>query len=280
MLSGYKSPGVLAAEVKMTRMGNSDAIVVLEGQSDCRFWFTRFVRECALIDGEGKNNVLGCLNKLDDVGIGDVLGIVDDDLDSLFDVKLTSPNIVVTDYRDLECMLLCSDALENVLNEFGDWDRIRKFEQCSGCTVIKAVEERAIHFGKIRFAARMFNLSVNADGLRVRRSLNESTWTLDMDRLVKGTGGARHQILERCLAKLPVAEPWNIIRGHDAVDVLCVGLRRVLGRLGASTGREQICKVLRSGFSEASLRRSRVYSNICHWESVNGSCRVLRITGA
>ena len=53
MLRGHKSPGTLAAEIKMLRTSHGGAFLILEGKDDIRFWRPRRHATCDLIDGEG-----------------------------------------------------------------------------------------------------------------------------------------------------------------------------------------------------------------------------------
>ena len=101
MPGGYKDPDSIAAEIKMMRMVHEGAFLVLEGVSDVRFWTTRRHGTCELVDGEGKPNVVGAVHRLDTASIRGILGIVDDDYDSLMGTSRTSRNLVATDAHDL-----------------------------------------------------------------------------------------------------------------------------------------------------------------------------------
>ena len=114
MLNGHKNPGSISAEIKMMRMVHDGAFLVVEGVSDVRFWSTRRHDNCELVNGEGKGNVVGAIGRLDAEDIPGVLGIVDDDYNSLMGIIRTSGNLVATDAHDLECLLCRSPALESV----------------------------------------------------------------------------------------------------------------------------------------------------------------------
>ena len=153
MPTGHKDPGTIAAEIKMIRMDHAGAFLVVEGVADMRFWRPRRCEECALVNGEGKRNVTGGILRLDAESFGGVLGIVDDDCDSLMDVDPGTRNIARTDAHDMECLLCRSSALDKVLAEYGDESKIRRFETNAGMDVRGALLERALVFGRLRFAA-------------------------------------------------------------------------------------------------------------------------------
>ena len=102
MLTGYKDSGTLAAEILMTRANHSGALLVVEGVDDVRFWSPRRHRDCEIVDGEGKRNVVEGIRHLDTLEVRGVLGIVDSDYDTLDGLVLDSNNIVKTDAHDLE----------------------------------------------------------------------------------------------------------------------------------------------------------------------------------
>ncbi len=84
----HKDPGTIAAEIKMMRSAHSGAFLVVEGASDARFWRPRRRGDCEIVDGEGKQNVVRGVRRLDAESVGGVLGIVDDDYDSLTGVDV------------------------------------------------------------------------------------------------------------------------------------------------------------------------------------------------
>ena len=112
MLAGYKDPGSIAAEIKMTRTIHGGALLLVEGVNDVRFWKTRRHDTCQVVEGEGKKNVVGAICRLDAEDVHGVLGVVDDDFDSVMGVSHGTQNLVTTDAHDLECLLCRSPALE------------------------------------------------------------------------------------------------------------------------------------------------------------------------
>lgn len=93
MPTGHKDPGTIASEIKMMRTEHAGAFLVVEGVTDMRFWRPRKCEECELVDGEGKHNVIGGIRRLDGERIDGVLGIVDDDCDSLMDVDFGTAGV-------------------------------------------------------------------------------------------------------------------------------------------------------------------------------------------
>ena len=270
MPGGHKDPGSIAAEIKMTRMVHDGAFLVVEGVNDLRFWSTRRHDACELVDGEGKFNVVGAVHRLDAEDIPGVLGIVDDDYDSLMGSSRTSRNLVATDAHDLECLLCRSPALNKVLAEFGIDRKIQEFEEAAGIGVRGGLLERAMVFGRLRWAARRHDLDIDSGAIHVPRFIDTDTWTVDGDALARAvsSGGSPHDcdVLKRHLEELPSADPWRVAHGHDMIQILRIGLRRVLGTLPASKGTEDIARVLRAAISLDELQRTMLYADMRTWE--------------
>ena len=273
MPGGYKDPDSIAAEIKMTRMVHEDAFLVVEGVNDVRFWRTRRHDTCELVDGEGKPNVVGAVHQLDTAGIRGILGIVDDDYDSLMGTSRTSLNLVATDAHDLECLLCRSLALDTVLAEFGIAWKIQEFEEATGVDVRSGLLDRTTVFGRLRWAARRHDLDIDCGAIHVPRFIDINTWTVDVDELARAVsnGGSPHDcdVLKRRIAEPTGADPWRVAHGHDMIEILRIGLMRVLGALPASKGTEDIARVLRAAISLEELQRTTLYADMRTWESAN-----------
>ena len=143
-VKGYKTPGTIVAEIKMRRMLRRSAFLVLEGVDDVRFWKTRHHLDCVLIDAEGKPNVVYGIDRLNAGRMEGVLGIVDDDYDSMLGVSYdVRCNMAATDAHDLESLLCRSSALDSILAEYETTPRsrdsrrtpVRKF--AAGCWSVR-----------------------------------------------------------------------------------------------------------------------------------------------
>ncbi len=278
MLRGHKSPGTIVAEIKMRRMFHGGAFLLVEGADDVRFWASRRHAGCELLDGEGKPNVLGAIQRVDAAGVAGALGLVDDDGDMLTGARVESGNLLYTDAHDLECLLCRSSALDKVLAEYGDPAKIRRFETAHG-DVRNALLERALVFGRLRLAARLARPAARLD-VKIPRFLKPDTWAVEANdkalvrASVPDSPDDARAITSR-LVQLPLADPWYVVRGHDLIEILVIGLRRVLGDLPAQTGAKQIASVLRVGMTPEDLRRTRLWADVHEWQAANHPYTVL-----
>ena len=280
MPTGHKTPGVLATEIKMNRMVHTGAFLVVEGISDKRFWTTRRASDCEIVDGEGKDNILGGIELLDREEFSGALGIVDDDGDTLLAIKLDSKNIVVTDASDLECMLLRSSALDVVLAEYGMQDKIQNFESTEGQTVGLGLLHRGLIFGTARLAARQAHVQINSDAFAIRRFVSEETWEVDESEMMRIAlrNSSPSAIRRFRLAKTALSEMdhWQIVQGHEMVKILRIGLKNRLGCIKNSIGVQEIERTLRAAISQAELETTALWQRILDWEINNDGYSILK----
>ncbi len=268
----HKSPDILKAEIEMTRAKGDCAVLLVEGPGDEKFWIPRC--ECELVVGEGKPNVLGCMEQLDSGGYVGVLGLVDDDFDHVLNIQWSSPNLVATDASDLECLLCRSDALERVLAEYGDPDRIERFVELNGTSVRDALLARALAFGRLRWAERRFGIQISWKDLGgIQRFVEADSWKLDEGRLIEvasRVSGLDQISLVNFVGGLPrTADPWYVARGHDVVELLRIGLRNALGRVKSTVGADDVASWLRLAFSRPALDATGLARQIRCWEGRN-----------
>ena len=273
---GYKTPGTLVAEIKM--MSHDGTFLLVEGKDDIKFWTSRRHTNCELVDGEGKLNVVGGIQRINDVGLAGVLGIVDSDYDLLNGVIFESENLLATDAHDLECLLCRSSALDKVLAEYGNLQKIKQFENEAEVDVRTALLERALVFGRLRWAAVRCHPVIDLKKLSVRRFLDEDTWTVtDEESICNELLDSVDDVLAltRLIEGLPETDPWYVAHGHDMIEILRIGLQRQLGNIGPSVGVRQISGVLRAAMSADDLRKTELWSGMRVWEDRNPPYMVL-----
>ena len=271
-MHGNKNPHVVAAEVRMRRTQHKGAFLVVEGRSDLVFWKTRQHKNCQLVNAEGKHNVAKGIQRLDEDDFTGALGVVDSNHDHLAGVGLVSTNLVATDAHDMECLLCRSSALDKVLAEHGNSGKIARFEQSHGTDVRTGLLERAVVFGRLRWAAQINESKINWTEIRVPRFVDETTWNVDADGLIRAAVQESSNdalVLEKRMTQLPPADPWYVANGHDMVEILRLGLKKVLGKISSTIGRDQIVGLLRAGATPEDLQSTGLWRDMQAWEREN-----------
>ena len=207
-----------------------------------------------------------------------MLGIVDSDYDALSGTSIESGNLLTTDAHDLECLLCRSSALNMVLAEHGSRPKIERFENETGADVRTGLLERALIFGRLRWAAVRSRPVIDLRGFTVARFVDEDSWAVASEEsicriLLESPDDAL--ALTRRLDELPEADPWYVVHGHDMVEILRIGLRHVLGDVPASVGVKEIRRMLRVAMTPDDLQATKLWMSMRTWEAANHPYMVL-----
>jgi len=274
-----RNVGDVVSEILMSRSAFSGSLLVLEGDDDTRFWRARAPghSECQFVLAGSKPTVVGAVVTADLQKLDGILGVVDDDCDSLLGLPLRSTNIIRTDTRDLETLLLFSFAFEKLLAEVGDSQKIRTLETNENRSIRDAFVARALLFGQLRFLSLSNNWLIAFDHLSPWKFANIPSWTFDraaiLREICKQVPTKTEIDLGQELASLELISPWSILHGKDCLDILSIGLRSAIGNTQLKD--KNILQMLRLAFDNAMLRDTFLYSNVKAWESSNPRYRVL-----
>ena len=229
MLRGHKNPEILVTEIQMTRTNNNHSFLIVEGINDSKFWQTRVSEVCDIVDSEGKQNALGCIDHLNMEKFCGALCIVDSDFDRLDGNRLEQNNVIATDAHDLESLICRSSSLRSVLAEFGNAEKIKRFQDKESRDIRAALLERALVFGRLRWAIRA-DPEMNLREIRVPRFVDETSWSINQEELFRFVAGSssREKMLKGWMDQLASEDAWHIVRGPDLIEILRIGLKSVL----------------------------------------------------
>ncbi|MYB34775.1 MAG: DUF4435 domain-containing protein [Gammaproteobacteria bacterium] len=203
------------------------------------------------------------------------LCIVDSDFDRLDGNRLEQNNVIATDAHDLESLICRSSSLRSVLAEFGNTEKIKRFQNKEGRDIRTALLERALVFGRLRWAIRA-DPEMNSRKIQVPRFVDETSWSINQGGLFRFVAGSssREKMLKSWMDQLASEDVWHIVRGPDLIEILRIGLKRVLGSLPNTTGRDQILSVLRTGMPLDELKSTELGIGISDWESMNSPYKI------
>jgi len=258
-------------------------ILIVEGSTDARV-YGRLVNEteCRLIPATGKDKAISALELLENSSFGGVLAIVDADFWRLDGIDSNSSNLLLTDSHDLETMILHSDALDNVLSEFGSAKKIAEL----GKPIRDILLESGLPVGYLRWLSSPTkdNLSLKFKELSFDKFVDEQTLRVSIDNLIRELKiNSENSTLDENATKLKIMalggaghDPWQVCSGHDLVQILSIGLRNIFGNSrGKSVALEVVDGILRVAYGHSHFRLTRLHNSIKDWEKVNPPFRVL-----
>jgi hypothetical protein len=276
----FLTPDDLFSEVQMIRDTCDGAILLLEGQSDWQL-FRFFVDEQSniLLQTHGKDNALRVAALLDTAGTKGFAAIVDADFWHLDKVTPTSSNVLVTDYHDIEVMLLSSKALTKLLDKYASQQKISLFlRQTTHQHILDALFLATRPLGLLRLVSSRAQAGLNFEGIRIDHFVDKTTLQISIARMIRAvvnnTAGS-HLTDAEIRTKLAEIEgiKWDcrqLCCGHDVIHVLAIGLRKALGSCRKDVADpSNIESVLRIGYDTTDFRRSRLFRSAANWARRN-----------
>jgi hypothetical protein len=225
----------VANEISMSRSKFRGTYVVVEGNTDVRLYGKFLADGVEVIAASSKTNVKGtvseCLRRRDDK----IIGIVDKDIDGMIGKTVKEP-VFYTDRRDLECGLMCSEALEGVLAEYADKELMARFVRDNG-PVRDVIGRAAAPLGVMMYISYKRGMSLSFKDLNHRFFINRKTLAVDVSRMVQEvfqqsmgqmvSVSSMAELVRDTVKKLD--DPWDAVRGHDATAILAIGLTTIFG---------------------------------------------------
>lgn len=272
-----RTPGDIVAEIKMSLSAFCGVHLLVEGGTDCSFWKLRFNKsaQCQLVICGNKTVVVSSITLLDQLALGKILGVIDDDFDSLLGISYASTNLFATDAHDLETMMVSSMALNNILIELGDSTRISHFVARTNKSVADTLVDISLVFGRLRLLNAKNKWNVDFSKLSPWKYVDQSTWQLDKAKLFVEFAnqiGATPLDVENAVTAEVGTPPWNIIQGHDALNILAIGLRSALATKQFSE--KDLSKYLRLSYDNAMFQSTALFEKISAWAKNNNSVLV------
>lgn len=256
--------------------------VLLEGSDDVRFW-RKFIdtAQCQLRNMKGRDNALNELNRKAVVP-GTMLVILDADLDRINESLLKHPDIIWTDYHDLEVVMLESPALEDVLRVSASEDKLSAFEATHG-SIRSALYRLATPIGKLRWLSHRDSLGLtfrkpDEKGFRYVNYADfcdTSAVTVDEKRMITTVLNFSNQPkpteqqleLHQKLRSLPDPDVRQLCNGHDLLNILGIGLAKAWGNVKQTSG--ELAKDLSLAFSVEFLQGTQMYRTLSIWQDAH-----------
>jgi hypothetical protein len=281
----------VATRIKMLRSQHKGSFLLVEGDTDSRFYINLIDQTtCRIQIGYGRNNVIKAIEILEQMKVPGIVAIIDADFAVLGPFTSTNNSLYLTDTHDLETMLVKSPALEKVLSNLipiGDMHLVSHIAE----TVRKKAVEAGVILGylrwisledKIHFGFKKLDLSplINNDlDLKLEQLITEiCDFSSDID--------ANSLFVRVAKLRSGQHDVWQICCGHDVVKVLSIIIPLVINEQCPSlrSAREfrqitfdNIDKDLRLSYEFEFFRNTFLYASLRDWEMSNVPYRVLPV---
>lgn len=263
----------ISNHISMMRSAFKGTIVVVEGITDSRL-FGKFIddKKSMTVIAYSKDNVRRAVAECRNRGDRTVIGIMDADLDRLYG-KTCKPPLFVSDKRDLESMILSSHALDDILAEYADPETLKAFEQKHG-EVRDVIARAGYPLGLMMYISAREGLGLNFKDLDHSLFINRKTLGVDVGKMVDevygnsvSSGIGKKAMLDMISAEEEILDdPWDAVRGHDAVQILLMGLTDTFGSYnGRGMKCGQLGGALRLAFGYEYFRNTEIYRDTEEW---------------
>lgn len=275
------TPDRIANQIRMRRSAYTGTFIIVEGSTDVRV-YERCVdsKKCEFSIAHNKDNAISALKILQNDNFAGVLAIIDADFSRLEKSLPPTPNLLLTDYHDLENMLIQSPALDKVMSEYGSAEKISKLRQDIRLTLLEIGKK----IGYLRLVSLKFNLALKFEDLDFKKFIDDKTLAINLLKMI-GTvknHSQKHALLETDIQnKLENLQddshdPYQVCCGHDLICILSIGLCKVWGTWNNNDVKADVIeRSLRLAYEESYFRSTELYLSIQRWENINQPYQVL-----
>jgi hypothetical protein len=283
----FLTPVDIANEIRMTRTLHDGAFLIVEGDTDARFYkHIADLGKCRIRIALNRENAIQIVTILQGDNFSGFLAIVDADFDTLEGKVFISSNIFLTDTHDIETMILKSPALEKLLSEMGSETKLAEFVKVRGKDLREALLEEGLHPGYLRWVSLRHGHALKFEGLNYRAFTDHLALTIDQSKLIETIKNHSQKLqlsdqeLQRQIEAISeeTHDKWHVCCGHDLICILSVGLHKAIGSYDWKEIKPEIIeRSLRLAYESAWFRDTRLYASIKAWEGINGSFRVIPV---
>jgi Protein of unknown function (DUF4435) len=278
----------ISNEIRMLRTVFDGSFLIVEGNTDKKV-YQNFIepKHCRIKCVEFKNDsnkkrVIEIIEILSaDKKFTGAIGIVDADFDNLEAKNQNVGNLFLTDFHDLECLILISPALEKVLAEVGSENKINKF----GKDIRETLFEIGSFIGYFRWISLSDELNLTFEDLDFGKFIDKNNLNFSLD---SGITTVKNKSQKLSIDNAHISQQINnlasqncdkkqVACGKDLVETLSLALQKVLGTNNAnSVTSDIIARDLRLAYEFEFFILTDLYQNIKEWEIQNVPFKVFR----
>jgi Protein of unknown function (DUF4435) len=261
--------------------------LIVEGDDDRRFFRSviKGKESVNVLCAWGAENVMKVILEVEKLMITErivpTLGIIDRDYRIPLGTMISSPNLISSDSRDIECMMFGSPSLDAVLAEFGSETKIAALGGATKIAHAACIAGKTV--GRIRYHAQQLQKGTSFRKLELAKLVDRKTLALEPIKLLKhlnaqqGATGcalpakAFEQAIEacdtaRCERGLTYFQNDLLLcRGHDLMEILAIGFRFLFGsRSATESSRENVESLFRLNYT-AHFKATPMAQAIDNW---------------
>ncbi len=272
----HSNPNKVLNAIGMKLNANSDVVIVLvEGDTDKRLFKKIFDASKVSIEITfGKQNLLDVTDLLHQNKLGrevSFFAIKDSDFDRI-NQKKEVKNLYLTDFSDIETMILISPVLDSILSEYGQENKIE------GKNILQILLNEAKLLGSLKLINEREGLNLKFTDLNFSKFLNKSNLKIDIDKMIKTVlDNSKRQDLKvedfKPKVEHILAQNHDLLQlcnGHDLIQLLSIALTKLIGSKDQKDVKiETLESSLRISYRFEDFKLTKLYASIIEWEKQN-----------
>lgn len=275
------NPDVIANGARMRRALFKGTLLYVEGESDERL-FGMFVNhdQCQIIIAHTRSNVIEACRILETAGFPGAIGIVDADFEHIEGKVGNLRTVFSTDVHDIECLMLLSTAFDRLLFQFVSHEKLKTWQTTYKRDIRTHLAQMAACIGCFLWHSlrSVPELKLTFEGLDPGQFVDSKSLEINLHQLVTHVKNkslrqdlVNAELLAGIEARLPTpSDLWQVVRGHDFIDILSFALRKTIGSWPSlDVRRERLEQSLRLAYSKEHFTSTQLFSKLQAWVAIN-----------
>ncbi|GAB3066395.1 DUF4435 domain-containing protein [Micromonospora schwarzwaldensis] len=273
------TPDVLLMEIEMLRTKDQRTILLVEGPNDMAILEPHLDDvECRSLPTGGKVNLLATIRLVNQRKLKRVLGIADRDWEGLLAAAVRIPNVIYTDFYDIDATALFSgNVCQRVVSVHCDGPTVRAHLTKSGqADPLSVLVEVASEVGVLRMLNIRNGWGVKVRDFPVHEVIDTATLQVSQPRLAAiAAGRSKGAVRAEDVATAMSAWSWgtysrrDFCSGHDLISALAFVLKSAWG--GKHVGVEAAGRAIRAALSCTELKATQFYAEVKKWGATRGA---------
>ncbi len=256
-----------------------NVVVIVEGYADVSV-YDRFFEEktCKVIPACGKGNAIEASEILEGSKEKNILTIVDADFDHIEDFEYNSSNLFLTDFHDMEIMIIASECFKKLVLKYGSVKKIKNLSK----SIKDILFDNSLPIGFFRWISSPTkkDLRLKFKDISFERFINNKNLEINLDDLFNEVlCNSNNPIIECEKIKAEILKLCNdtidklqVCSGKDVCQLLTIGFNSIFGKDSVfDLSNITVEKKLREVYELQCFNKSNLYKSIKKWEKSNNS---------
>lgn len=236
---------------------------------------------CKIEPVKNKDEVIKVLRVLKNRSFISLFAIVDADFEYIDGQQFTYDNLFRTDTYNIESLLLKSKALEFLLLEKTNTEKLDKY--LSKTDLRERLISSSKPIGLLRLISKRKNWKLKFNSLIFDNEfISKSDLDINIHKLIELLHDITPEFTLGIFAieeefdkyDLSTFDPWLICNGHDMMAILLIAYKYIFGKYVKNLNQLELESLLRLAYESRFFKETKLYDSICNWEKENPPFKV------